>query len=432
MVTTKNVLVDQNKNYDGASSSGNSRNDKHNNNNNNNNKSVNDDVDEDDNKYFKSRRTSPQSSFFVNRLIVVFLLIGCFLYYRRIVTPSIIQRWHDQYYYYEIDLELATKVKHTDQYVRQYKQSHPNIMMEVDPVGLQLTRALQDATRNLIHHRYGIDAVDIDDTNNRINSKRKHQQQQQQQQQQVIRVVVQLTYPESIVKIYTKKPNQQSNGNSNNNNNNNNNNKGQFIIEMAPISLLPCSVLYFLELVRTYQHGDIMRNAPHVLQATAYSTSTTINKATIATTIQHDGESQISMPFQEYSALFPHEKYTTGYAGRPSGPDWYVSIMNNTDDHGPGSQQKANPYEADSNFGFVIQSSIDSGVLDILHSVTNHNNGNNDEWLDKNNYIHIDSMTIMINTKTDPDQFHEWKPPKGSSSSSSSSSSLKILSTVTN
>jgi hypothetical protein len=47
------------------------------------------------------------------------------------------------------------------------------------------------------------------------------------------------------------------------------------------------------------------------------------------------------MPFQEYNALFPHAKGTMGYCGRPSGPCFYVSIIDNTRNHGPGSQQVA-------------------------------------------------------------------------------------------
>ena len=33
----------------------------------------------------------------------------------------------------------------------------------------------------------------------------------------------------------------------------------------------------------------------------------------------------MSVAFQEYHKDFPHQKYTMGYAGRPGGPDFYVS-----------------------------------------------------------------------------------------------------------
>lgn len=48
-----------------------------------------------------------------------------------------------------------------------------------------------------------------------------------------------------------------------------------------------------------------------------------------------------SVSFQEYSASYPHEKYTVGLAGRPhSGPEFYINLVNNTLDHGPAEQRK--------------------------------------------------------------------------------------------
>jgi len=42
--------------------------------------------------------------------------------------------------------------------------------------------------------------------------------------------------------------------------------------------------------------------------------------------------------------------------GRPGGPDWYVSTVDNTENHGPGGQSSyAIPGEADPCFGKVIQ-----------------------------------------------------------------------------
>jgi hypothetical protein len=61
------------------------------------------------------------------------------------------------------------------------------------------------------------------------------------------------------------------------------------------------------------------------------------------------------LAFQEYSEEYPHKLGTVGCAGRPSGPEWYVSTEDNSKNHGPGSQQKHNPYEADSCFGKVIE-----------------------------------------------------------------------------
>lgn len=61
------------------------------------------------------------------------------------------------------------------------------------------------------------------------------------------------------------------------------------------------------------------------------------------------------MGFQEYSPNFPHVKYTVGYAGRPGGPDFYVSTMDNTQNHGPGGQSSyEDPSEADPCFAKVV------------------------------------------------------------------------------
>jgi cyclophilin family peptidyl-prolyl cis-trans isomerase len=38
-----------------------------------------------------------------------------------------------------------------------------------------------------------------------------------------------------------------------------------------------------------------------------------------------------SVAFQEYHPDFPHKKYTLGYAGRPGGPDFYVSTQSKYD-----------------------------------------------------------------------------------------------------
>ena len=158
---------------------------------------------------------------------------------------------------------------------------------------------------------------------------------------------------------------------------------------MGPIDLIPCSVYNFLEIARTWKPtgGAVHRNAHHVLQ------------------VQSSSEVRKSMPFQEYSPEYPHQKGTTGYAGRPSGPGWYISIQDNTQNHGPGSQQKHNPYEADSLFGRVIQGFDD--VVPRIHSVPQMG------WLDKNNQIAIPKMTILIqvpNNNKSKDEPHEWIP----------------------
>jgi hypothetical protein len=112
------------------------------------------------------------------------------------------------------------------------------------------------------------------------------------------------------------------------------------------------------------------------------------------------------MPFQEYSPKFPHAKYTIGYAGRPSGPGWYVSIQDNTRNHGPGSQQKANPYEADSNFGkLVLQEEEKDGSHDNVQVVQTIHSVPQNGWLDSKNHIQINKLTILVQ-----DDMRKWVP----------------------
>lgn len=58
-------------------------------------------------------------------------------------------------------------------------------------------------------------------------------------------------------------------------------------------------------------------------------------------------------------------KYTLGYAGRPGGPDFYISTRDNTDNHGPGGQGSyEDPTEADPCFAKVIDG---FNIVDRMH-----------------------------------------------------------------
>ena len=241
--------------------------------------------------------------------------------------------------------ELIEQVDIFDKQVRERKAT-PGLIMETDPRGLQLTKQLQDVTRQLLIKRYG-----IHDT---------------------YRVEVNVIFPETVPDTSRHKGS-----------------TGTIVIEMAPIDLIPVSVFYFLEMARTWKQGAFHRNAGHVLQVSSVSGA-------------HGGRTH--MPFQEYSPSHPHAKGTTGYAGRPSGPGWYVSIMDNTRNHGPGSQQKHNPHEADANFGHVVQGMDD--VVPRIHSIPQ--NG----WLDEKYKIKIPSMKVLVPTGPNG-SYEEWKESGG-------------------
>ena len=99
---------------------------------------------------------------------------------------------------------------------------------------------------------------------------------------------------------------------------------GTVLVETAPLELMPHAVHTFLELVRTWKGGAFHRNAGHVLQAHATA-----------------GGRAAGLAFQEYSPKYPHVEGTLGFAGRPGGPAFYISTVDNTRNHGPASQVPA-------------------------------------------------------------------------------------------
>lgn len=222
----------------------------------------------------------------------------------------------------------AKKQSDLDSEVRTIKAT--GIIMETDEHSLEVTGRLQDATRELIKLRYG----DPGPANFRIK----------------FDLEFQPTIPDFAER----------------------GKDGTLVIELAPIRLIPVSVFNFLEIARTWKKGAFHRNAGHVLQAMSRSEVTR------------------SMPFQEYSREYPHKKGTIGYAGRPSGPEFYVSIEDNSRNHGPGSQQKKNPNEADCIIGTVIQG-MEDGTAARIHTMPGR------EFIgDKKKWVWIRRMHIMV------------------------------------
>ncbi|KAL7483298.1 hypothetical protein ACHAW6_008952 [Cyclotella cf. meneghiniana] len=229
----------------------------------------------------------------------------------------------------KLEAAAALHVAKLDEEVRALKNT--GIIMETDPNALEITAKLQRATRELIKLRYG----EITDRDKNF------------------RVRLELEFQNTIPDFEEKGKD------------------GSITIEMAPIELIPCSVFNFLEIARTWKSGAFHRNAGHVLQAMTHSAITK------------------SMPFQEYRSEYPHKKGTVGYAGRPSGPEFYISIEDNTKNHGPGSQQQKNPYEADSIIGTVVEGMDD--VVPRIHTMPGH------EFIgDKNKWVLIKRMIILV------------------------------------
>eukprot|EP00979_Chaetoceros_neogracilis_P007854 scaffold1698_cov279-Chaetoceros_neogracile.AAC.13 len=140
-----------------------------------------------------------------------------------------------------------------------------------------------------------------------------------------------------------------------------------FTIEMAPIEFMPYTVNHFLQQVSLglWNGCSFHRNAGHVVQGGPISNH--LNPG--AKVRKGFKEADLgSVVFQEYHKDFPHKKYTLGYAGRPGGPDFYVSTVDNTRNHGPGGQQDyAMKSEADPCFAKVIDG---FDAVDRMHSLS--------------------------------------------------------------
>ena len=101
---------------------------------------------------------------------------------------------------------------------------------------------------------------------------------------------------------------------------------------------MPHTLRYWLNLVETnFWNGcHFFRNAGHVIQANCHRR----NKENInVISSSYLGENP-SISFQEYDDKLPylHQKYSIGLAGRPGGPDFYINLVDNKRNHGPGGQ----------------------------------------------------------------------------------------------
>ena len=126
--------------------------------------------------------------------------------------------------------------------------------------------------------------------------------------------------------------------------------EGAMVIETAPFHVMPVTLDFWLSLVEEGYYSDtcFFRAEHHVIQATPESADARGGRRK---------PSRSGVIFQEYSPEYPHVKYTVGLAGRPGSTDWYVSMTDNIQAHGPGGQGEDFPgdTEADPCFGKVVE-----------------------------------------------------------------------------
>ena len=128
-----------------------------------------------------------------------------------------------------------------------------------------------------------------------------------------------------------------------------------FLVETAPVSLMPHAVYTFLSAVDEGIWNDTIflhRNS-HIVQSAPVDSRGTDKHHLL--TVEHH------LAFPEYAPDYDqHAKYTLGFSGRPGGPEFYINTNDNGEYHGPGGQahhalaEEADPCFAKVTRGFDI------------------------------------------------------------------------------
>ena len=136
----------------------------------------------------------------------------------------------------------------------------------------------------------------------------------------------------------------------------------KFVIELAPLSLMPHSVLHFLEMIdhQLWDGNAFVHHVDHVVQAVPTAFRTAISQKQ---TFIDAGLSELA--FQEYHEDYPHDAYTVGFSGRPGGMEFYINTQDNAQIHGPGGQHQHDLHEeGDPCFAKVVSG---HHVIDRMH-----------------------------------------------------------------
>lgn len=138
------------------------------------------------------------------------------------------------------------------------------------------------------------------------------------------------------------------------------------VVELAPLDQMPHTVHTFLEQVSRglFNRGGYSfdHNGIHIVHGAPIPNHLTQRPEWEYPLERFDASGYGSVIIQEYSDQFPHEKYTLGMTGRPSGPGMYINVRDNTRLHGPGGY--ADDGQGDPCFGKVVKG---HDVVDRLH-----------------------------------------------------------------
>lgn len=167
-----------------------------------------------------------------------------------------------------------------------------------------------------------------------------------------------------------------------------------FVIEMAPLQLMPHAVHMFLDMIRLklwtntvfWHHDDV----EHIIAGALFNYRTGEPKFHHLKALGWEG-----LYFPEYSPEYPHDKYTVGFSGK--GPNIYINLRDNQDVHGPGVQTHHDlPDEADPCFARIVEGTdvVDAMYRLSLQDQKKSNEGRMPTW-DENELTRIVKVELV-------------------------------------
>ena len=104
----------------------------------------------------------------------------------------------------------------------------------------------------------------------------------------------------------------------------------------------------------------------------------------------------------EYDRRYPHLKHTMGFAGRGGGNAFYINTIDNSKNHGPGTDRGGKDPEADTNFGRIIEG---EDVVYLMKKQPGGEGSPNGFVKGKENFIEIQSLKLITPTA---DAIENW------------------------